>query len=44
MNEIREHYKRIFNLSQYRQLVEQAKVRIANPTFDYAGLDLDEAK
>ncbi len=46
MNELREYVKRKFNLSDndYNKLVDNEKQRIANPTFDYSGLSLKEAK
>lgn len=46
MNELREYLKRKFNLSDqdYNSLVENEKVRIENPSFEYNGIDIDEAK
>lgn len=46
MNELREYLKKKFNLSDsdYSKLVENEKARIENPSFEYNGIDLDEAK
>lgn len=46
MNELREYLKRKFNLSDsdYQKLVDNEKQRIKNPSFEYNGIDLDEAK
>jgi hypothetical protein len=46
MDELKQYLKRELGISdaQYKQMVEEEKQRIANPTYNYDGLELEDAR